>query len=82
MKKFTNFNLHMYTDILFGKDTEKQVAQKVIQHGGTKVLLVYGGGSIKASGLYDTVTGALKSRGDSFCGIRRRAREPVPLGCV
>lgn len=63
MKKFTNFNMHLYTDIVFGKDTAKQVGLKVKQHGGTKVMLVYGGGSIKQSGLYDIVTGALNEAG-------------------
>ncbi len=66
MKKFTDYNLHLYTDIVFGKDTAKQAAAKVKQHGGTKVMLVYGEGSIKRSGLYDIVTGALKAEGIPF----------------
>lgn len=66
MKTFTNFSFHMFTDILFGKATEKQVAQMVKKHGGTKVMLVYGGGSIKKIGLYDTVTKALDEAGIPF----------------
>jgi alcohol dehydrogenase YqhD (iron-dependent ADH family) len=66
MKKFTNFKLNMYTDILFGKGTASKVAQKVRQHGGSKVMLVYGEGSIKKSGLFDIVTGALNSEGIPF----------------
>lgn len=66
MKEFSNFKFHMYTDILFGKDTEQQVAEMVKKHGGTKVMLVYGGGSIKKSGLYDTVVTKLNEAGLDF----------------
>ena len=61
MKKFTDFSLHLYTEIVFGLDTEKKVAELVNKHGGTKVMLVYGGGSIKKNGLYDTVIRELNS---------------------
>nr|WP_122013079.1 iron-containing alcohol dehydrogenase [Maliibacterium massiliense] len=54
-----NFEFCHYTDMIFGKGTEAQVGQKIRQYGGTKVMLVYGGGSIKKSGLYDKVVAAL-----------------------
>jgi alcohol dehydrogenase YqhD (iron-dependent ADH family) len=60
MKTFTNYSLCLYTDILFGKDTELEAAKMIKKHGGSKVLLIYGGGSIKTSGLYARVTGVLK----------------------
>lgn len=66
MKKFTGYSLHLYTDILFGKDTEKQVASKIREHGGKKILMVYGGGSIKRSDLYDTIVNKLKEEGIEF----------------
>lgn len=66
MKVFTNFSYHMYTEILFGKDTQGQVGRMVKKYGGTKVMLVYGGGSIKKSGLYDTVVNALDEERISF----------------
>ena len=59
MKNFTGYNLYFYTDILFGKDTEVQAGQMIRKHGGTRVLLVYGGGSIKKTGLYDRVVKSL-----------------------
>ena len=62
MKHFTNYNLHFYTDILFGKDTEKQAGSMLQKHGAKKVLLIYGGGSIKTSGLYDRVLTSLKEK--------------------
>ena len=58
-----NFQYHMYTDIVFGKGAEKQVAKKVKEYGGTKVMLVYGGGSVKRSGLYDIVVAELNDAG-------------------
>ena len=66
MKEFTNFSFHMYTDILFGKNTEKQVGEMIKKYGGTKVMFVYGGGSIKRSGLYDTIVSALNSENIPF----------------
>lgn len=63
MKVFTNFSFHMYTDILFGKNSEAQVARMIRKYGGTKVMFVYGGGSIKRSGLYDTVVQSLRETG-------------------
>lgn len=47
MKKYSGFNFHMYTEIVFGKDTEKQVGEMIKKYNGTRVLFVYGGGSIK-----------------------------------
>lgn len=77
MKKFTNFTFCMYTDILFGKDTEKQVGTKIRQHGGTKVMLVYGVGSIKKSGLFDTVVESLNKEGIPF--VELAGVKPNPL---
>jgi len=66
MKSYANFSLYPYTDILFGKGTENEVGKMVRKHGGTKVLIVYGGGSVKKSGLFDKVTKAFKDEGISF----------------
>jgi len=63
MKQFSNFSLHMYTEMVFGKGTEAQTGTLVKKYGGTRVLLVYGGGSIKKSGLYDRVVASLKESG-------------------
>ena len=82
MRKFTNFTFCMYTDVLFGKDTEKQVGTKIRQHGGTKVMLVYGGGSIKKSGLYDTVVESLNKEGIPFVelsGVQPNPRRSLAI---
>ncbi|MDR2932982.1 MAG: iron-containing alcohol dehydrogenase [Oscillospiraceae bacterium] len=59
MKNFTNFSFHMATEIVFGRKTELEVARLIRKHGGKKVMIVYGGGSIKKMGLYDTVVTTL-----------------------
>lgn len=50
-----NFNLQIPTRILFGQDKIDQLGKEVLKYGN-RVLLVYGGGSIKNSGLYDRIT--------------------------
>lgn len=69
MKQFSNFNLHMYTEIVFGKGTEAQAGALVKKHGGSKVLLVYGSGSIKRTGLYDRVELSLREAGIGFAEL-------------
>jgi len=66
MKSFTGFNLYLYTDILFGKDTEKEVGKMIRKHGGKRVMVIYGMGSVKKSGLLDCVEKALKDEGLYF----------------
>lgn len=61
-----NFSFYSPTYFLFGKDEEKKAPELVTRFGGSRVLLVYGGNSIKKSGLYATVTGALRSKGIYF----------------
>lgn len=50
------------TKIIFGKSTENLVGNEVKQYS-SKILLHYGGGSIKRSGLYDRVIKSLKDAG-------------------
>ena len=54
-----NFEFRNPTKIIFGKGTEARVGTEAAAHA-RKVLLHYGGGSIKASGLYDRVTASLR----------------------
>lgn len=50
------------TKIIFGKNTESSVGSE-IRALGNKILLHYGGGSIKKSGLYHKVAASLKENG-------------------
>lgn len=54
-----NFVFNAYTKIYFGKGMISNLTEAIQKHG-KKVLLVYGGGSIKKSGLYDEVKALLK----------------------
>ncbi len=60
-----NFTFQNPTRIIFGKDAETQVGQEAARYG-TKVLLHYGGGSIKKSGLYQRVVASLNEAGVQF----------------
>lgn len=57
-----NFEFQNPTKILFGKGSEDKVGQEVSAYS-KKILLHYGGGSIKKTGLYDRVTASLKKAG-------------------
>ncbi|WP_424765669.1 iron-containing alcohol dehydrogenase [Paenibacillus sp. sgz302251] len=59
MRAFTYYNP---TRLLFGKDQLKQLPAEAAKYG-MRVLLVYGGGSIKRNGLYDQVITALAEAG-------------------
>lgn len=58
-----NFTFYAPTYFDFGKDAELHVADLIRQYGGSRVLLHYGGGSIKRSGLYDRVMETLNNGG-------------------
>ncbi len=57
-----NFSFQAHTKIIFGKGTEAQAGAESARFG-KKVLLHYGGGSIKKTGLYDRVMKSLKAAG-------------------
>jgi alcohol dehydrogenase YqhD (iron-dependent ADH family) len=57
-----NFEFQNPTKILFGRCAEEKVGEQVAVYS-KKILLHYGGGSIKASGLYDRVIASLKAAG-------------------
>ncbi|MDF1616787.1 iron-containing alcohol dehydrogenase [Petrocella sp. FN5] len=54
-----NFEFDNKTKIIFGKKVEEQVGE-LVSANAKKVLLHYGGGSIKKSGLYDRVIDSLQ----------------------
>jgi hypothetical protein len=56
-----NFVFNNTTKIIFGKDVESQVGSEL--KGCKKILLHYGSGSIKKSGLYDRVVKSLQEAG-------------------
>ena len=61
-----NFTFYSPTLFAFGDGEEKNTGALARRFGGTRVLLVYGGGSVKRNGAYDTVTASLTDAGIPF----------------
>lgn len=71
-----NFQSYNPTRIIFGKDVYKEVGVEVRKYA-SRVLFVYGGKSLKATGVYDEVCAALERAGVSYCelaGVRPNPR--------
>ena len=51
------------TKVFFGKDTHKQAGSIVAGYGFKKIMLHFGGGSVKRNGVYDAVMDSLTSAG-------------------
>jgi alcohol dehydrogenase YqhD (iron-dependent ADH family) len=71
-----NFIYHAPTKVYFGTDAEQQVGPALAEAGFKKVMVHYGGGSVKANGLLDKVTASLKSSGIEY--IELGGVEPNP----
>lgn len=63
-----NFTYANPTKLYFGDDSLKNLNTELSKYG-KNVVLVYGGGSIKKSGLYDEVTSILKANGKTVSEI-------------
>lgn len=58
-----NFTFYSPTEFVFGKGTEMQTGELVRKYGASKVLIVYGGGSVVRSGLLERVRQTLAQTG-------------------
>ena len=61
-----DFNYYAPTEVVFGKQSEEQVAHLVKKYGGSKVLVHYGGQSAKRSGLLDKICNLLHKEGIDY----------------
>lgn len=61
-----NFTQYTPTEIIFGRGTEVRTGACVKKWGGSKVLIVYGGGSVVRSGLLDRVKLSLEETGITY----------------
>ena len=73
-----DFDFQCKTEIIFGRDTEKRAGSESARFG-SRVLLVYGGGSIKETGLYKTVTESLLAEKLFFTELSGVKPNPVLL---
>ena len=72
-----NFVQYAPTEVIFGRDTERETGASVKKWGGSRVLLVYGGGSAVRSGLIGRVEESLKEQGiqwQEFGGVKPNPR--------
>ena len=60
------FNFYAPTRVVFGRESEEKLPQLIQQYGGGKVLVHYGGGSARHSGLLDKVEKMLTEAGIAF----------------
>ena len=58
-----NFNYYSPTEVVFGKETQKQVGKLIKKYGGSRVLVIYGSERVVKNGLLGEVTDALKEEG-------------------
>lgn len=71
-----NFVYNTPTKVFFGRDTHLKVGEIIKEYGYKKIMMQYGKGSIKNSGLYDQVIKSLKDNGISV--IEMAGVEPNP----
>lgn len=57
-----NFTFHNPTKLYFGENSLENLGKELGKYG-EKVMLVYGGGSIRKNGIYDTVLAELRKVG-------------------
>lgn len=74
-----NFTFYSPTEFVFGRKTESRTAELVKKYGGSKVLIVYGGGSVTRSGLLARVESVLSDAGIAYVelgGIQPNPTDP------
>lgn len=74
-----NFTFYSPTEFVFGRETESRTAELVKKYGGSKVLIVYGGGSVIRSGLLARVESVLSDASIAYVelgGIQPNPTDP------
>lgn len=72
-----SFTYYSPTKVLFGKGMEEKVAEEIKAFGGSRVFVVYGGGSVVKSGLLKKVEDSLTKENipfDSIGGVKPNPR--------
>ena len=72
-----DFNFYAPTRIVFGRESEGQLPQLIRSYGGSRVLVHYGGGSARRSGLLDKVFGMLTDAGLPYVELGGVVPNPV-----
>lgn len=72
-----NFTFYTPTDYIFGRGVESQAGEQSARHLGQKVLIVFGQGSVRRSGLLDRIEKSLTDAGVSF--VELGGIQPNPI---
>ena len=72
-----NFTFYSPTEFVFGKDTEKNVGELCQQYGASRIMIVYGGGSVVRSGLLDRIKKSLDEAKLVYCELSGVQPNPV-----
>ncbi len=72
-----NFIFYSPTEFVFGTDAECRVGELLRRYGASKVLIVYGGGSVVRSGLLDKIKGQLADMQMPFVELSGVQPNPV-----
>ncbi len=75
-----NFQFYSPTEFVFGKGTENEAGKYVRKHGGSKVLLHFGGGSAERSGLLGRIRDSLAKENIAFTelgGVKPNPRDTL-----
>lgn len=73
-----NFQFYSPTEFVFGKGAENECGKYVRKHGGSKVLIHYGSGSVVRTGLLERVKKSLSDEGIAFVelgGVKPNPRD-------
>lgn len=74
-----NFTFYSPTEFCFGRDREQEVGQLCLKYGATRIMIVYGGGSVVRSGLLGRVKASLDEAALPYCelaGIKPNPTDP------
>lgn len=74
-----NFTFYTPTDYIFGRGVESQVGEQSARHLGQKVMIVFGQGSVRRSGLLDRVEKSLSDAGVSFVELGGIQPNPIDI---
>lgn len=72
-----NFSFYCPTEFVFGKQTENQIGEQCIKHNAKRVMIIYGGGSIIKTGLYQKVMKSLAEKNIETCELSGVQPNPI-----